>query len=320
MAYSDLLNNVSPASQASVIYDLKETMKAAGYTVQGSGDGIAAHSAVGDVITSAGAGAGGMNNSTAWFTIRQASGGAAPYSGTREWTFQRGSSANLWQCLYSGPDTTFDQSTGTATTLPTGVVPADIKNFTNGSGFIAILPGSTAFTYQIRVGDSAEDFHWYAICYPNGGGNINGRVGNIPMTSDSIATGEGDPYIVGASANSLLQATITSITAAEFFGWQGKNGLIDDFRQINTLRLVNSAGQIIFPDGSGPNPENGQSDGVCTYWARQGGNVAQGLKGAAQKVKWTGTDRTTGSTYDTLNFIVFDDTVWEWDGSTVPSV
>ena len=83
MPYFDDLNNVSPASQAAAIFDLKETFKAAGYTIRGSGDGIAAHSAVGDVITSAGSGANGMNNTNAWFTVRQPAGGAAPYAGTR---------------------------------------------------------------------------------------------------------------------------------------------------------------------------------------------------------------------------------------------
>lgn len=324
MAYTDLLNNVSPASQIENIYLLKETMKTAGYTVTGSGDGLAAHSAVGDIITTALTGPNGLDNPNAWFTIRQPAGGTAPYSGTREWMFQRDpaspGTAYIWKCQYSGPNTTFDQSTGTATVSPSGVVPAEIQSFNNSSGFTTILPTNKTYTFQIRVGDSAENFHWYCISYPNGGGAVNSRVANVPMCDDSISGAEDDPFILGASASSLTNSILVNPATADMFGWQGANAVLDDYAQINALNLSNTNGEVVFPDASGPNPENNQSDGLSMYWGRRSTLSQHGLKGSTDKVKWTGTNRSTGDTYDSLNFIVFDDTVWEWDGATTPSV
>jgi hypothetical protein len=79
----------------------------------------------------------------------------------------------------------------------------------------------------------------------------------------------------------------------------------------------------VAPDALGSNPENGRDDGLPIVWGRYtvtSNFLGNGLKGMSQKVKWTGTDRVTGDTLDSLNYIVFDDTIWEWDGTTVPSV
>jgi len=327
MAYSSDLNNVSPASQASVLYDLKETFKAAGYTIRGSGDGIAAHSAVGDIITSPGSGANGMDNVDAWFTVRQASGGAAPYSGTREWTFQRGTQAYNWFCQYSSPNTTFDQSTGNATTRPTLLLTQYLMNFArsdNASLEQTILPTGTTFTYQIRVGDSAEDFHWYCICYPNGGGNVSGRILNIPMSSDSITSANDEPFIVGAGESSLTLSSLasTSGNATDLYGWQGLNAPLGYPSPVSMTAFPyhDSAVGFIIPGALGSNPENGRDDGLPIVWGRNTAVLGNGFKGMSQKVKWTGTSRVTGDTLDSLNYIIFDETIWEWDGTTVPSV
>jgi len=327
MAYTDSLNNVSPASQAVTIYTLKETMKTAGYTVQGSGDGLAAHSAVGDIITSAGSGANGLNNPNAWFVIRQGSGGSGEFAGTREWLFQRDSAspgnAYTWKCQYSSPNTTFDQSTGTATVSPTGVDPSLVQNFNDGAGFTAILPTSTTYTFQIRVGDSAENFHWYCISYPNGGGAVSSRIAFVPMCDDSISLSDEDPFILTASNVDLTATNLINSAASDIFGWQGLSAIpnaVEQYAQLSAFVLQNANGETVFPDSSGPNPENNQSDGLSIYWGRRSNLSEHGFKGASDKVKWTGTSRSTGDTYDSLNFIVFDDTVWEWDGATVPSV
>ena len=269
MAYISLLNQFGPASQAEAIYDLKETMKLAGYTVKGSGDGIAAHSAVGDIITSPGSGANGMDNTDAWFTIRQGAGGSAPYSGTREWTFQRSSSSQVWFCEYSGPDTTFNQATGTATVRPVGVVAGQVQSFTPNAAAASILPADTLFTYQIRVGNSAEDFHWYLQCYPFGGGITNGRVMFLPMASNSITPTEDEPFLMCATQSNLTSTSLRSNTSCNIFGWQGKNGVVNTWNEINAFALVNNGGQLIIPTGIPTNPTNQQDDSVPILWGRR---------------------------------------------------
>jgi hypothetical protein len=318
--YTDDLNNISPASQAQAIFDLKETMKLAGYTVRASGDGIAAHSAVGDIITSSGSGANGMNNTNAWFTIRQPAGGSAPYSGTREWTFQRSTLSYTWFCEYSGPDTTFDQTTGTATVRPVGLVAGQVKSFTPNAGADSILPSTTNFTYQIRVGDSSENFHWYLQCYPLGGGTTNGRVMFVPMSSNSITPTEDEPFIMCATINDLLGATIGASSGnANFFGWQGKNGTINAWAEINSWVLaLAQTGAALFPNGSGTNPDNQEDDSIPMYWGRRAAAGSGGLKGATTVLRWPSNDRETGAVFDSANYIHFDDVIMPWDGSTGP--
>jgi len=317
--YFDDLNNFSPVSQAVAIFDLKETMKLAGYTVRGSGDGIAAHSAVGDIITQSGSGANGIDNTNAWFTIRQGTGGSAPFSGTREWTFQRSTNSRTWFCEYSGPDTTFDQSTGTATVRPVGLVAGQVQSFTTVAGADTILPNSTSFTYQIRVGDSAENFHWYLQCYPLGGGTTNGRVMFVPMSSNSITPTEDDPFIMCATQLDLFATTIANSGGnADFFGWQGKNGVVNAWAEINTWSFVNASSLTLFPNGAGTNPDNTEDDSVPMYWGRRALAGSGGLKGATTVLRWPGNDRETGAVFDSANYIRFDDVIMPWDGSTGP--
>lgn len=318
MSYTNLQNQIGPISQAEAIYDLKQTMKLAGYTVRGSGDGISAHSAVGDIITSPGTGANGMNNTNAWFTIRQGTGGSAPFSGVREWTFQRSTSSQVWFCEYSGPNTTFDQSTGTATVRPVGVTAGEVKSFTPNAGADSILPANTLFTYQIRVGDSAEDFHWYLQCYPFGGGITNGRVMFLPMASNSITPTEDDPFVMCATQSNLLRATIASNNNCNMFGWQGKNGVINTWAEINAPYLSNTSAGACIPTGIPTNPTNQEDDSIPMLWARRAGLGAGGMKGMTTKMRWSGTVRETGAVFDASNYINFDDVNMPWDASTIP--
>lgn len=55
---------------AEELYRIKTTLKAAGWVVAASGDGLSAYSSSGDIITSEGSGAGGMDNARAWYRIR----------------------------------------------------------------------------------------------------------------------------------------------------------------------------------------------------------------------------------------------------------
>jgi len=319
MAYFDDLNNVSPVSQAVAIYDLKEAMKSAGYTVQGSGDGLAAHSAVGDIITQSGSGANGMDNSNAWFTIRQDAGGTAPFSGTREWTFQRGTQSYSWACEYSGPDTTFDQSTGNATTRPTGVVPGDIRAFTPAAGFNTIFPTSLNFTYQIRVGNDAENFHWYLIGYPNGGGNTNCHLFFLPMDADTITATEDEPFVLSANSGTLLFSAIGNKTSGNVFGWQGKNGTVNAYALISAYAFVSGDGTCS-PSNLGTSPVELKDNHLPIFWGRINTSTQPGFKGGSSRVKWKGSPRVTGDLAESSTLIAFDDTVWLWDGATTPSV
>lgn len=63
--------NYTPATGGESIFNVKECLKAAGWKVVYSGDGVATFQQFADVITHAGSGANGMNNSYAWFVIQE---------------------------------------------------------------------------------------------------------------------------------------------------------------------------------------------------------------------------------------------------------
>lgn len=315
------VNKTVPVSQAVAIYDLKAVMKLAGYTVKGSGDGNAAFSSTTDIITNSGSGANGINNTDAWFTIRQPTGGSAPYSGTREWTFQRSSSSQSWFCEYSGPDTIFDQSTGSATVRPTGVLAGQVKSFTPSGGASSILPNNTLFTYQIFVGDSTENFNWYLQCYTLGGTTTNGRVMFAPMQSNSITPTEDDPFILCATNSNLTLTTLSVGTSSEFFGWQGKNGIINTWAMIAGWIIANTSTNTGgFPNYMGTNLTNRQDDTVPIVWGRRAGAGQGGLKGITTVMRWPSNLRETGALYDNATKIRYNDVVMVWDGSNPPYI
>src|SRR3990172_4710338 len=87
-------NHSSPATGAVAMYDLKELLKAQGWSVVMSGDGLAVYSAVGDVITGGGVGANGMANTRAWFRITDP-------AGVKELTIQRGTLNYTYRIKFS---------------------------------------------------------------------------------------------------------------------------------------------------------------------------------------------------------------------------
>jgi hypothetical protein len=76
--------NLVYATNNEVFFQFKEKMKAAGFTVTQSSDGLT-YSSSGDVITHFSTGAGGLNNARAFFILREP-------GGRREYCFQRNSS------------------------------------------------------------------------------------------------------------------------------------------------------------------------------------------------------------------------------------
>ena len=90
-----VLNKTTPATGAVAMYELKELLKLAGWTVLSSSDGTTYNSG-GDQITSGASGANGMANNNAWFRIRSPAG-----AGAVSFTFQRGTTNLAWRIVRS---------------------------------------------------------------------------------------------------------------------------------------------------------------------------------------------------------------------------
>lgn len=148
-----------------LFYNFKTLLKANGWTVMSSSDGLTYFPAS-DGITGGAAGAGGMRNNHAWFRIRQPTGGAAPYAGTREFVFQVYASnfTNDIRVKYSATGV-FTTGSPSATQTPAA---ADEMYWVGG-----INDASPTYKYfsfnsmadigYVAVNDTAP-FNWY-ICY-----------------------------------------------------------------------------------------------------------------------------------------------------------
>src|SRR5688572_23586724 len=102
----------TPATNALAMFALKEALVDEGWIVVSSSDG-STYNAAGDQITTGASGAGGLDNSDAWFRLRM-----PEYQGReRELMVQRGGSGQSWRIAYSHEDT-FDSGTPDATTIP----------------------------------------------------------------------------------------------------------------------------------------------------------------------------------------------------------
>jgi hypothetical protein len=133
---------VTTAGGTGVVYLLKTHLKAHGWTVLGSGDGLSAFSAPGDVITSANSGANGLDNNRAWVTLGDP-------GNNRSFTFWRGTTNAVWRitttesCSLTGGNST----TPLTTPLTDGII--------SGAGSLATPTFSTAFqiaaTWRVHV-------------------------------------------------------------------------------------------------------------------------------------------------------------------------
>ena len=148
--------NLSHTNGASAVFRLKELLKQAGWTVLMSSDGTT-YNASGDQITSAGSGAGGMDNQDAWFRIED------PAS-LREYVFQRGIAHYYWLWHYSASDG-FTGGSPDATTIPTA---SDMQ----GLGRVEVtsqvmFPTSGSWITHIAAQNAAHNgvYAWWLCCY-----------------------------------------------------------------------------------------------------------------------------------------------------------
>jgi hypothetical protein len=143
--------NVAVTTGAQYVFNILDTLLDAGWTVSCSSDGTT-YNASGNQISSAGSGAGGLNNNSAWFVVRDP-------GGRREYAFQRGTTAGLWRVAFSEL-ARFTGGSPSATIVPT----ASDSQVIEGSGTEA-SPGFTANTIAATITGRA---HCVAYSDPEG--------------------------------------------------------------------------------------------------------------------------------------------------------
>lgn len=315
--------NQTPATGAVAVYNLKERMKAAGWVVKASSDGLT-YGPAADQIGHGGSGAGGMANTGAWFRIQ------AP-DGIREFTFHRGTTNQYWRVKYSA-SAKFTGGTPGATQTPTATDEVVMR----GSGTDASA-GSTSWfgtdgTYRQQIGaDNAAPYAFWMSTYATGGSvNTSGSMVFDPVSSSSPA--DTDPVVIyfdaGASPDNSIQSNGSSpwsATSSGPGGWLKKGLAGETYVGIAGLNY-NVGNTSIVPGGGVTNPHDGDDDELPIVYYRGAAQTApQGYKGISGVFRWHVPTRACGDVASVAaamdRFILPGGKVSvPWDGVTVPTV
>jgi hypothetical protein len=314
--------NQTPATTAEGVYNLKQLMKAAGWSVKASGDGISAFSSSGDVITTGASGANGMANSRAWFRIQDP-------AGVREFIFQRGTTGNqtFW-ILYSA----LSKFTGGSPTFNTPSTAADQVNITGTTNAGASI--STGVEGSMRFHCMAENsapYTWYMFCYSNGGSTTKGLIAMDSLQAGSYNVLDADPIVVcysttgtdmfNVGGNVVFSQSSQLAGSAGMYCWF-KLGLAGaTWVNVGWARMTDGANAGI-PGGLPTSNYSTKDEVFAPLLIRATSSTSpQGWKGAMSNFRLMGPQRALSG--DTLNvvtskdYIVLDKSIaLPWDGST----
>lgn len=302
------VNNVAMTGPAAM-FKMKTLMVSAGWVVKSSGDGLAAFSSTGDVITTGAAGAGGWANTSAWVRIQMPSANGV----TRELILQRNATNLIWTIRYSY-SAGFTGGSPSATVLPTATDSASI--FANTTLFAA----DNSYRFNAAV-DNAAPYGFWMGAFPIGGGNPSG--GAFVMTPLTFTAAEDiDPYVfyVSGGGSAYLATDMFALKS-----WIIKGDINETFQSIGAVRYFQNDGTGVFsiPSGIGTNPHTANDDvfPIPMGWNTQ--NLwPSGWKGFSTILKWNGPAKTTGDTLSistTRDRIIYRECNLPWDGS-VPTV
>ncbi len=154
MTYAFSLNG-KPATFGEALFDFKEALVAGGWTVESSGDGVAAFNGSGDVHAPGGPYAGTLDNQNSWYRVR----GPVAMSPRREFVVHNNSaSGGAMTWVYSSDGTGFTGGAPSATVRPTA---ADEQLITDITTFFFFNSADGSYRFDIMVGDAGENFSFF---------------------------------------------------------------------------------------------------------------------------------------------------------------
>ena len=317
MDYTFDVNNAGGANGgAEAMFLWKELLKTAGWDVPASSDGSTYNSS-GDQITAAGTGAGGMNNSQAWFRIRAPSG----MSPRREFCCQRGSyGESYWWVKYSAEDGF--TTGGDVYNMPTAADQADLHGSDTGGTILF----TTAATYRIHIGaDKDAPFGFYLFTAVNGTGASNAGFVLDPLASGSFPSADQDPAIVYVKSGGGV--FVASYLGSLYYGpngWYKKDLAGEAFTRFPAQTYyAGSGGGQTAPGSLGTNPYDTDDNHLPIPYARGSSLGTQvGWKGFGTVMRWLGTSRSsmdTLSSSGTRDRVVVDAIVLPWP-DVVPDI
>ena len=305
--------NLTPTDGCNAVFLWKQFMVGApGWTVIASSDGTT--NANSDVITSGGAGAGGLLNTRAWFVIKQ------PAS-TRQFCFQTigvhappdSPNAAMWRVKYSptgfvnggGPTTTPTANVSSFTGVEDAGVVLGSAIGTDASPLGAAMFGLDG-TYRMHMmaDDAAPNaFYWFCTTIPTT--DVSSGFFFDPLATGTFPGSDTDPYVVYHATNSFCKIlSITGQTTAPLsYLRRGMSG--ETFDHLAAGTFCADSGNTPLIGGLPSNPSNGTDDLLPMIYARPTlwNMIGQpsGYKGVSSIVKWCSTARTTTDMLSVVN-------------------
>jgi hypothetical protein len=278
------------AAPETSIFNLKEALKTAGWTVPSSSDGTT-YNAAGDQITSAGAGAGGMANNFAWFRIRSA-------GGQLEMIFQRASGTSTFRLKLGRA--AFTAGAPSATQTPATASSSDeivaLGGGTDAAPTFANI--ATAVNSRMKLCVDDENARFYLIGFPDGGGACNCAVILERML---LADPEDTfPYVLySPSLNRLASSSMQTGTTTAFATFLPVDRLGAPSRSIPGAANYRIGTQSTVPISQVVDPITGAFGLAAMPIVREGNtSTGQCWKGICGLMKWNAvTGAASGDTY-----------------------
>jgi hypothetical protein len=262
-----------------------------------------------------------MANNSAWFRIRSPVG-----VGSQEFTIQRGTINLVWRMKRSRTSG-FTGGTPGATQTPL----ATDEFIFMGGGTDASPTFATFFaadgSYRWNVGaDNALPFGFWAGAFPTGGGTPNAGLCLDPLISTEPTDADQFVFHMGVAGQSpFTQTPLTnesgSSTTFRTFSQIISSTPGSNYAEFPTVTLNLPSG-VVVPNALPTNAITTKDEAFPLIFLRRAAIATPGYKGVSTVMRWTGTNRVTGSTLTvttTRDRIIYGQVSLPWDGS-VPAL
>lgn len=337
--------NLAITSIGEILFYFKQTLKRAGWTVLRSSDGTT-YSSNSDIITHAGSGAGGTENSIIWYVLKHPTSSRQLQVFRTVTNYNGGSTPSVG--LFYSYSAGFTGGSPSATSRSTAT---DEKGALGNNGDIALAPVQIALVTSSNmrlhvVADNAAPYGWYMFWHDLGvsGSSPLGIWMMDPMLPGTYSSSDLDPYVFHCTGKSWrnpsgsyfdLQAGGTPAVWSGGMGVEGshsvtprgwyKKGASNESWVYYPAMAYTSAGGISIPGSTVINPYNGYDATFPIVYGRRTAWAAQiGVKGISSLAQWSGVARNVGDTLsiggpNARDRIICGNLALPWNGS-VPKI
>ena len=305
--------NYRPTSHGEFWWKFKETAKAAGWSIAGSGDTVSGAMDNQDRLDPSGSYNGSMDIVKSWFVMQEPSGGLG-----RQFLFVSTGTAYRWHSYYLSSGSF---GGGNANTRPSSSYE---QNIMTGSWHTAPTNTNKYFSDFI-FGGADEKFSFFACAREFKNSLISGIF--FMDVLEHTSSLDKDPAIVGASDNSDDQFILTTQFFKEddpgsleprAYGWYKKDETDEAFVHYSMGKQnveTGFAGGDNFTDDLTCNETNGNLWHTNVYYSRGSSVSNPGFKGVSRLFRMT-PYMATPRQYGDLSRVIFGTLSIPWDGNT----